>query len=118
MKMLSDLLQADSPSQPSSTQASKAITKPLSSYKGSLASEKHFTPQELNKLHLKTNGSSTSFRGRPDSNKRIDELKKSGSKMGIVNGKGTTGFNQGASLAGTSKLSQYSNDNEQEFMSS
>ena len=27
-----------------------------SSYKGSLASEKHFTPQELNKLHLRTNG--------------------------------------------------------------
>ena len=34
-------------------------TKPIptkqSSYKGNLASEKHFTPQELNKLHLKSN---------------------------------------------------------------
>jgi hypothetical protein len=54
----------------------KAKPTKQSSYKGSLASEKHFTPQELNKLHLKTNGgASTSSYKKPITK---EDLKKIG----------------------------------------
>ena len=63
-------------------EGSDELKKP--SFPGNLASDKHFTPQEINKLHFK----------RPDSKKNVvkEELKKSngpvraytGSSMGVV----------------------------------
>lgn len=74
-----------------------------SSYKGSLASEKHFTPQELNKLHLKTNGGG-SYK-KPITK---EELKKIGTGQKMAGG--TRQLGQGG--PSSSSLSYISGSNE------